>query len=113
MPWIDKNMCTGCEICIDECPVGAIAMVDDKAEINMGLCIRCGTCHKVCPENAARHDSELIPEEVENNIEWVKDLLTHYTTEKEKRGFLKRIKRHFLKEMKVNEKTLEQIEEMM
>lgn len=113
MPWIDKNMCDGCEICIEECPVGAISMVEYKAEINMDICIRCGTCHKVCPQNAARHDSEKIPEEVESNINWVKDLLSHYETEKEQRGFIKRIKRHFQKEIKVNEKTLERIDDLI
>jgi len=113
MPWIDANLCDGCGICIEECPVGAIIMVDENAQIDMDICIRCGTCHKVCPQNAARHDSEKIPEEVENNINWVKDLLKYYDTEKERRGFLKRIKRHFLKELKVNEKTLERIEELI
>ena len=113
MPWINKNFCNGCEICIEQCPVGAISIVNEKAEINMETCIRCGTCHKICPENAARHDSEKIPEEVDNNIKWVKDLLTHYETEKERTGFLKRIKRHFEKEIKVNQKTLERIDEML
>lgn len=112
MPWINKNLCSGCEICIDQCPVGAITMVNEKAEINIDICIRCGTCHKVCPENAARHDSEKIPEEIDNNIKWVKDLLTNYETEKERKGFLIRIKRHFEKEVKVNQKTLERIDEI-
>ncbi len=113
MPWIDANLCDGCGICIEECPSGAITMVDENAQIDMDICIRCGTCHKICPQNAARHDSEKIPEEVENNIKWVKELLTNYETEKERRGFLKRIKRHFLREIKVNEKTLEKIEALI
>lgn len=113
MPWVDKNMCDGCQICIEECPVGAISMIDEKAEIDMNICIRCGTCHRVCPQNAARHDSEKIPEEVEANLNWVKDLLTHYETDKEKRGFIKRIKKHFKKEITVNEKTLEKISELI
>jgi uncharacterized Fe-S center protein len=113
MPWIDTNLCDGCGICIEECPVEAITMIDDNAQIDMDICIRCGTCHKVCPQNAARHDSEKIPEEVETNINWVKDLLTYYETEKERRGFIKRIKRHFAKEVKVNEQTLERIDELL
>ena len=111
MPWIDKNRCDGCGICIEECPVEAITMIENKAEINMEKCIRCGICHKKCPQNASRHDSERIPEEVEENIKWVKGLLAHYETEALIKGFLKRIKRHFQKEIKVNEKTIEKIEE--
>ncbi|MHA1490469.1 MAG: 4Fe-4S binding protein [Promethearchaeota archaeon] len=113
MPWIDKNRCDGCGICIEECLVEAIFWIEGKAEIDMEKCIRCGTCHKVCPQNAARHDSEKIPEEVEANINWVKNLLTYYEKEKEKENFLKRIKRHFQKEIKVNEKTLEKIEDLI
>ena len=113
MPWIDKNRCDGCEICIEECPVGAITMIDGNADIDMEICIRCGTCHKVCPQNAARHDSEKIPEEVEENVNWVKELLTYYKTEKERNGFIKRIERHFQKEITVNQKTLERIKDLV
>ncbi len=31
MPWIDKNRCDGCELCIEECPVGAIVLIEGKA----------------------------------------------------------------------------------
>lgn len=112
MPWIDKNRCDGCQVCIEECPVEAISMVDEKAEIDMEKCIRCGTCHDVCPQDASRHDSEKIPEEVAENIEWVKGLLAHYQTDEERKGFLKRIKKYFTKEIKVNEKTIEKVDGM-
>lgn len=113
MPWIDQNLCNGCGTCVEECPVGAITMLQEKASINMEECIRCGRCHQVCEQHASRHDSEKIPEEVENNLAWVKSLMTHYNTEKETQGFLKRIKRHFLKEIKVNEQTLDNIEKLI
>jgi len=28
MPWVNEEMCVGCGICVDECPVGAVAMTD-------------------------------------------------------------------------------------
>ncbi|MBW1701801.1 MAG: 4Fe-4S binding protein [Deltaproteobacteria bacterium] len=34
MPWVNKEMCTGCGICIDECTVGAISMDEDIAFID-------------------------------------------------------------------------------
>ena len=84
-------------------------MIDEKAEINMDECIRCGICHDVCPQDAVRHDSEKIPQEVEKNIEWTRDLLKHYKTKKERETFIKRIERHFKKEKTVIEKTLERL----
>ena len=49
---IDKEKCTGCESCIEECPSEAITMVDDKAEVNVETCIDCGVCVDACPVEA-------------------------------------------------------------
>jgi ferredoxin len=112
MPWVKQEDCVGCGICVEECPVDAISMEDEKAEINMDECIRCGICHDVCPQDAVRHDSEKIPQEVEANIEWTKDLMKYYKTKEEREGFIDRIKRHFKKEKIVMEKTLERLESL-
>jgi len=97
LPWVKQEDCIGCGVCVEECPVNAISMVDEKAEINMDECIRCGICHDVCPQDAVKHDSDRIPQEVEENIELTKDLLRHYETEKERKAFIERIRRHFIK----------------
>jgi len=112
MPWISKEMCTGCQVCIDECSVGAISMEDDSAFIDEGECIRCGVCHDVCPTDAVRHDGERIPQEVESNLEWAKNLLQHdyYSNDKQKQKELViRLQRHFAKNKKVMEKTIENL----
>jgi len=110
MPWVNEDMCTGCGVCVEECPVDAMSVVDDTAHIDDEECIRCGRCHDVCPEEAVRHDSEKIPEEVEANLEWTKGLLRHFRTSKEKRELVERMKRYFAKQRKVAQQTIERLE---
>lgn len=49
---VDKDECTGCETCVDECPAAAITMEDEKAKVNNELCVDCGSCVDVCPAEA-------------------------------------------------------------
>jgi len=55
---IDRNLCTGCEHCVDVCPAGAITIQDAKAVINQSLCRQCGICADRCPVQAI---SESVP----------------------------------------------------
>jgi electron transfer flavoprotein alpha subunit len=48
---IDKDLCTGCGSCVDECPFEAIELIDDVAASN-DKCTLCGACVDVCPEEA-------------------------------------------------------------
>jgi ferredoxin len=113
MPWISKELCTGCEKCVDECNAGAISMDEDVAFIDDSKCIRCGVCHDVCSDDAVRHDGERVPEEVEANWVWVKKLLEHeyYLSDKQKqKDLIDRLLRYFAKNKKVIEKTIERLE---
>ena len=113
MPWIKKELCTGCQTCFDECPAGAISMEEDIAYIKEDDCIRCGVCHDVCPDDAVRHDGERIPEEVRSNLAWAKKLLTneYYSNDKTKqKQLIGRLQRFFTKNRKVAEKTVEQLQ---
>ncbi len=51
---IDPDLCDGCEICVDRCPMDGISMTSDgaAANINMDRCIGCGLCVKSCPTEA-------------------------------------------------------------
>ena len=70
MPWIETETCTGCEICLDKCPVGVIEIVESKAFIDMDGCIRCAICHDICPLDAVKHDSERVDEWVEEKVQF-------------------------------------------
>lgn len=52
---IDSELCTGCEICVDSCPMDVIRMDEkgEKAVIKYPEdCMICLFCERDCPENA-------------------------------------------------------------
>ena len=53
---VDKEKCTGCETCVEECPSEAISMASEKALINIEECVDCGVCVDACPEEAIEMD---------------------------------------------------------
>ena len=53
---VNKETCTGCEACVETCPVDAITMSDDLAVIDADECIDCGACVDACPVDAITMD---------------------------------------------------------
>jgi len=49
---VDENLCTGCGICVDECPQKAIEMVDGLAKIDAAKCDGDAKCVEACPVEA-------------------------------------------------------------
>jgi ferredoxin len=49
---IDAGKCTGCEACVDNCPVSAITVDGGKAKVDADTCVDCGTCAGDCPSEA-------------------------------------------------------------
>jgi len=49
---VDTEKCTGCESCVDICPVECIKMVDGKAKVAADDCVDCGQCVDECPSEA-------------------------------------------------------------
>ena len=49
---VEVDRCTGCGVCVDECPEAAITMVRHVAVVDTGSCTGCGRCTEVCPSNA-------------------------------------------------------------
>ena len=53
---VSADKCTGCEECIESCPLGAIEMKESVAVINPETCGDCGACIDVCPSQAISMD---------------------------------------------------------
>lgn len=58
---IDRELCTGCGDCLPVCPVGAIELVSDYAEINEERCVECSVCYRSqgCPVEAFKQAPDL------------------------------------------------------
>jgi electron transfer flavoprotein alpha subunit len=56
---IISDACIACEICIGECPVGAIELSDDGvAYVDPEVCVGCGKCFDVCPVGAVKFEKK-------------------------------------------------------
>jgi ferredoxin len=64
MLYVDDERCSGCGVCVDVCPSGAISLHDGKASISQHLCNQCEACASACPQGAILSVSEttLVPE---------------------------------------------------
>jgi uncharacterized protein (DUF362 family)/Pyruvate/2-oxoacid:ferredoxin oxidoreductase delta subunit len=51
-PKVDAARCTGCQKCIEACPVGALSVDGAMPRINHHVCVTCWCCHETCPEQA-------------------------------------------------------------
>ena len=52
IPVVNREICTGCEDCMEVCPPQAIVMRDDVAFIIDNICEECSECVEECPEEA-------------------------------------------------------------
>ncbi|MDF2612626.1 MAG: 4Fe-4S dicluster protein [Clostridia bacterium] len=60
--------CKNCYACVRSCPVHAIKVQSEQAQIMKERCIGCGKCLKVCPKNA---------KEVKTELQTVKNYIAH------------------------------------
>jgi NAD-dependent dihydropyrimidine dehydrogenase PreA subunit len=50
--YVDETSCTGCGLCADVCPTGAISVVNGEARVEQSLCRECEACLSACPTGA-------------------------------------------------------------
>jgi len=51
-PVFHKDLCNGCAICKEACPVDIIKINENKASLDYKDCIRCYCCQELCPRRA-------------------------------------------------------------
>ncbi|NPV59350.1 MAG: 4Fe-4S binding protein [Actinobacteria bacterium] len=49
---VDGDLCNACEVCVDMCPMEALALDGDAVAVDDGKCIGCGVCAYHCPGEA-------------------------------------------------------------
>jgi len=49
---VDKDLCVGCEECLEVCVFRGMEMIDGKAKVNQERCLGCGRCESICPNEA-------------------------------------------------------------
>ncbi len=50
---LDRELCTGCGVCLDRCQMDALSLDDEGlAVLNLDRCIGCGLCTLTCPGEA-------------------------------------------------------------
>lgn len=75
-PKVKRKKCEGCGECVEYCAQKAIALVEERAQINTKKCVGCGECIIVCPNQAIQIQwDQAIPAFLENMVEYTAGVL--------------------------------------
>ncbi len=58
-PAVDSALCDpSCRQCLEVCPTDAITKIDTGIRMDLGRCLFCGACQRVCPQGAIQFTRE-------------------------------------------------------
>jgi ferredoxin len=57
VPKVNKEECSGCGVCVGECPTEAITLEDNIPVFDPEKCTECGSCVDACPTGALSMDN--------------------------------------------------------
>lgn len=60
VPHFNKELCSGCRICLEFCKFNALAYINEELFINANICHSCGGCLLLCPEKALSEKDKVI-----------------------------------------------------
>jgi Ni,Fe-hydrogenase III small subunit/ferredoxin len=59
LPEIDSSRCgNGCSQCVQACPLNAVIKDQRGIRVDLGKCIFCGACERICPDQALQFTRE-------------------------------------------------------
>jgi ferredoxin len=76
---LNKADCTGCGTCAQECSTGALTISTDgetgtfRLLFKYGVCVACGQCVKICPEQCLSVERILEPDKIETETVLLED----------------------------------------
>jgi pyruvate formate lyase activating enzyme len=73
------NKCINCGICVNECPYGALEIINGKVVWNKNICEKCDKCIEVCPNNSSPKTVIMTVEDVINEIKKTKSFISGVT----------------------------------
>jgi NAD-dependent dihydropyrimidine dehydrogenase PreA subunit len=80
----NEDLCDGCSICLDRCPMDALSLEGFKSTVNLDRCIGCGLCVTTCPTESL----ELVRKPVDQQPHVPKTNTQNYINLLKKRGKL-------------------------
>jgi len=65
---IRKDLCLGCGLCVENCPLQVISLLWGYTEIDQSRCNQCRLCLEICPQGAIVETVPVSKNELETTV---------------------------------------------